>query len=247
MQILNEAKHIVTYSQDTINDIKRFYPGTSVALHPLPFSPFPEKEWLHSNLDVREKYKLSARYFMISNQFWVHKDHETAFRAYAMYVEEGGKAKLVCTGGTTDFRDPMHFRKLQIILNDLGIADSVYILGHIPKIDQIALLKNSLGIIQPTLFEGGPGGGSSHDALSMGVPVIASNIPINLEMKCGGVSFFNAGDFMDLSKKMQSLELSGYISMTPDELWDIGNENKKRCGEFLFKVAQECMQDFKKK
>jgi glycosyltransferase involved in cell wall biosynthesis len=245
IQMLNEAKHIVTYSQATIYDIRKFFPGTLACLHSIPFSPFPEREWLDSNLDIREEYGIFSSYFMISNQFWVHKDHKTAFIAYKRYVKLGGKAKLVCTGATSDFRAPQHFQSMKNLLQDLGIANSVYILGHIPKINQIALLKKSLGIIQPTLFEGGPGGGSSCDAISLGVPVIASNIPINMEMQCGKVDFFKSQDPDDLSEKMMSLELSGFTSASASELWDIGNINKKRCGEFLFGVARQCIRDFK--
>jgi len=246
-KMLKEAKHIVTNSQDVINDIKKFCPGTLARLHPIPFSPCPEKEWLNSSLDVRKKYNITSEYFMISNQFWVHKDYETAFRAYEKYVSFGGKAKLVCTGATTDFRCPQHFQRLKNLLEDLGVANSVYILGHISKIDQIALLKKSLCIIQPTLFEGGPGGGSSYDAISMGIPVIASSIPINLEMDCGKLFFFNAGDPVDLSEKMKSLESISFIPATNIELWEIGNENKRKCRKFLFKVAQQCILDFEKK
>ena len=53
-------------------------------------------------------------------------------------------------------------------MDELGINDDVEIVGHIPKLDQIALLKNSIAVIQPTLFEGGPGGGSAYDAISLG-------------------------------------------------------------------------------
>jgi glycosyltransferase involved in cell wall biosynthesis len=247
MQMLNEAKHIVTYSETTVNDIRKFYPSTLAALHSLPFGPFPEREWLDSNLDARKKYGIFSAYFIISNQFWVHKDHKTAFKAYREYIKSGGKAKLVCTGATGDFRDTQHFQNMKNLLEDLGIADSVYILGRIPKIDQIALLKNSLGLIQPTLFEGGPGGGSSCDAISIGIPVIASDIPINLEMRCGKVVFFNVADPVDLSKKMISLELNGFDPVSNSDLWEIGNLNKKRCGDFILRIAQQCINDFQKR
>ena len=44
-------------------------------------------------------------------------------------------------------------------------------------------MKNSLAIIQPTLFEGSPGGGVLEDAISIGVPAIISDIKVNLEAK----------------------------------------------------------------
>ena len=43
-------------------------------------------------------------------------------------------------------------------------------------------MKNSEVLIQASLFEGGPGGGSSYEAMSLNVPIFASNIKVNLEM-----------------------------------------------------------------
>ena len=40
-----------------------------------------------------------------------------------------------------------------------------------------------MGIIQPTLFEGGPGGFSAWEAIGMNKPLALSNIEINNELK----------------------------------------------------------------
>lgn len=46
-----------------------------------------------------------------------------------------------------------------VLAKKLGIESKIKILGHIPKLEQIELIKNCIAVIQPTLFEGGPGGG----------------------------------------------------------------------------------------
>ena len=37
----------------------------------------------------------------------------------------------------------------------------------INKKDQLSLIRSAKALIQPTLFEGGPGGGSCRDAISL--------------------------------------------------------------------------------
>lgn len=62
---------------------------------------------------------------------------------------------------------------------------------YIAKLDQIALLKKSIAVIQPTLFEGGPGGGASYDAISLGKPLIVSDIKVNQEIEQSERVFFS--------------------------------------------------------
>jgi glycosyltransferase involved in cell wall biosynthesis len=240
-KMLNTAKHIIVYGQSIIEDAECFYPGHSAKLHALPFSPYLQERWLISHLDVRETYNLMAPYFIICNQFWRHKDHITALKAFSEYCANGGQADLVCTGDTVDYRFPKYFDNIQILIRDLGLVSRVRILGHIPKDHQIALLKKALAVLQPTLSEGGPGGGSSYDAISLGVPVIASNIPINLEMTSGDVTFFKSGNFIHLAE-MMALKSVGESSRESNEfLLERGRYQRKIASHALKNILCEAL------
>ena len=63
-------------------------------------------------------------------------------------------------------------------------------LGFIPKPDQIRLMREAVAVVQPTLFEGGPGGGSIYNAIALGRPVIVSDLPVNREIESSGDSLF---------------------------------------------------------
>ncbi len=111
---------------------------------------------------VEEKnlYNLKyGSYFIISNQFWKHKDHLTAFKAIKALVAEGVPVKLICTGNRTDYRFPEYSKELDTYISENNLQEHIIFLGMIPKNEQIRLLTNSIALIQPTLFEGGPGGG----------------------------------------------------------------------------------------
>jgi glycosyltransferase involved in cell wall biosynthesis len=237
--MLHQARHIIVYGRAVAMDAERFSPGYTAKIHVLPFCPTPQKEWLTSELDVRAKYEIQSEYFLISNQFWIHKDHATAFRAFAEYRKQGGNAVLICTGEISDYRFPQYFDELLDLLRNLGIYNVVKILGHIPKADQISLLKNSLAVIQTTLFEGGPGGGASYDAVSLGVPVIASSIPINLEMNCGDITFFEAGNHRELSRAMVASNFNKAEKKTNDELIAEGFERKLIIANSLLTIIKQ--------
>ena len=77
---------------------------------------------------------------------------------------------------------PNYLDEILELIKKLELNDRIKILGNIFKNDQLFLMKNSEALIQASLFEGGPGGGSSYEAMSLNIPIFASNIKVNLEM-----------------------------------------------------------------
>jgi glycosyltransferase involved in cell wall biosynthesis len=156
------------------------------------------------------------RYFIVCNQFWIHKDHPTAIRAFAGFRARGGDpgVALVCTGTVQDYRDPRYPGTIRALIWELGLEGRVHLLGHIPKDDQIALLRGAIAVLQPTWFEGGRGGGAVTDAVALGVPALLSDIAVNLEIVHDGCRFFPKGDPVGLAALM--LELAAAEPARPD-------------------------------
>jgi glycosyltransferase involved in cell wall biosynthesis len=242
-EMLFKAQHIVVNGRAVINDAKLFYPEHTAKLHALPFCPCPMPHWLDMQLDVRGEYEITRPYFLVCNQFWKHKDHRTAFLAFKEYCDRGGNALLICTGSTDDFRFPEYFQEISHLINELNLIKKIRILGHIPKDDQISLMKNALSVIQPTLFEGGPGGGASYEAISLGIPVIASDIPINKEMNCGEITFFTAGNPTELANIMLKRGEAPPARLDNKALLAQGIERRKNAGIVLYNVFLEAIKD----
>jgi len=194
---------MVMNAKAVAEDMRRFTPNPLPGLHVLPFSPNLNPEWLQDRPEVLTSYGVEGPYFIICNQFWMHKDHLTAFRAMAEIVRSRPGVSLICTGGTTDYRDPTYFGKLEAEAARLGLGSRLRFLGHIPKRDQIELLKHAVALVQPTLFEGGPGGGSTYEAVALGQRVLLSDLPVNMEVDGGGVRFFPKGDHASLAQLME--------------------------------------------
>jgi glycosyltransferase involved in cell wall biosynthesis len=185
-------RHVVLSSRCALDDAARAYGTPSAKTHILHFTTVPLPSWFQDPAPFVAKYNLPPIYFIICNQFWIHKDHFTAFAAVAKLKSQGLRVDLVCTGPTQDNRHPEFFPKLKSEIKALGIEQQVHILGMIPREDQICLIRASQAVLQPSQFEGWST--VIEDARSVGKPVIASDFPVHLEQNVPGSSFFHLGD-----------------------------------------------------
>ena len=240
-RMVDSAPAVVVNSQDTASEARRLYPHAAARIHALPFNASPRPEWL-DDAAGRPGPALAGPYFLVSNQFWVHKDHATAFRAFAQVAGRHLNVRLVCTGQTSDFRRPDYFGTLVGLLETLGIRDRVTIAGLLPKTEQIDLLKGAVAVIQPTLCEGGPGGGAVYDAVSVGVRAIVSDIPINRELSGEStVTFFSTGDPEALAVAMERILETPFSRASATLLRDRGQARRAACGRVILDIVAALM------
>jgi glycosyltransferase involved in cell wall biosynthesis len=235
-RLAQDADAVIVNSHATAEDAVRFLGLSVEKILTIPYSPHALPWWF--SLDPREaqaRHSIGERYFLISNHFWKHKDHATALRAFALLRENirFADTQLVLTGDPVDHRDPRHYSFLRQQCGELRIDHAVRFLGLIPKIDQLALLRGSMALIQPTLFEGGPGGGSVYEAIGLGVPAIVSDIPVNREIDQGDVRYFRAGDPADLAEKIAQTLATPIQRPTSESLLARGDANLFRLGQAI--------------
>ena len=234
---VTDGDALMVTSETAKEDIRKYYPECRKDICVIPFSPAPRQVWLDTEGSVLEKYGFPSgmKYFLISNQFWIHKDHPCAFRALAELhkTAEFRDIHIICTGATEDYRNPNYLNELNQLNSGLGISDRVHFLGYIPKIDQILLMKESIAVIQPTLYEGSPGGGEVEDAVSLGVRSVVSDIPVNREMEEETVTFFRGGDVIDLAEKMKEMICTEYTRPGKETLVTLGRQRQKHYYDIL--------------
>jgi len=240
-EILFQCNFVFTNSKKTKNDAKKFYGNFPAKIYTIPYSPCIDTDLINFEEDIFKKFDLNKEYFIICNQFWRHKNHETAIRAFSQYVKSNGRADLIFTGNTFDNRFPEHFKNLKNLINRLDLNSRVRILGLVEKKAQIALVKNSKALIQPTLFEGGPGGGSCRDAIAVGTEIFASDIEINKEINCGVVKYFEVLNPKSLSNLLID---SDNHTKKKNDITTLINEGETRqidCGKFLLNIIDEAL------
>jgi glycosyltransferase involved in cell wall biosynthesis len=239
--MLSRSPTTVVNSRAALDDVQRFYPGHAARVIALPFSASVPDEWLEVEPgDVCERYGLQGRFFIVCNQFWKHKDHGTAIKGLARARRLGLPTDigLVCTGKLEEPRDPLHIENLRKLVGELGLENRIHFLGFIPKRDQILLLKRALGVVQPTLFEGGPGGGAAYDAISLGVPLVVSDIPVNRELPPERVAFFPVRNPEALAAELlRCAARDAGISADRKTLRREGRDRRRRFGLALLEAA----------
>ncbi len=214
------GKPMIINSRDAKKDMMGFYGADSNQIFDLPFAPIIEFEKLTPRPELSAPYGLQRKYFIVCNQFWVHKSIETVIQAAAISKKRGLDVDFVFTGRMQEPRKPGYIDSLRQLVIDLDVSAVVRFLDYIPKDDQLELMKASVAVIQPTLFEGGPGGGSIYDAISLGVRAIASDIPINYELPLdpARVVLFKKKDPADLVEKMEIFLNTPYDPPSTEDL-----------------------------
>jgi len=243
-ELLNDSGSLFVNSVEARNDLLTYYTCNDKNVFCLPFCPPAPLIEISEELSqkILQKYKLPEKFFIISNQFWKHKSHITAFKALAELINEGTHdIELICTGKPYDDKDPAFIESLFQQIKTLGIEHKIRFTGFLPKTDQLVIMSKSIALIQPTLFEGGPGGGSVYNAISYGTPCIISDIAINKEVKGNSIYFFKAGDASDLKNRMKELLHITHPTKTFKELTEEGNNRTTALGHSMFAVFKNSM------
>ena len=177
---LRNADHLVLSSHDAHKDLKKFFKvrkGLNIYVYHF-VSIIDDLENVNIN-DLRSKYNLPEKYFLVSNQFHKHKNHKVLLLALAKLKELGISKHIAITGKFPDASDSPYMAEIHSIINDNSLEDSISLLGIISRNDQLALMKHSQAVLQPSLFEGWST--VIEDARSLQVPVVASNLNVNIE------------------------------------------------------------------
>ncbi len=187
----SDAETIVFSSHATARDFADLCPGATARATVVQFCTASVPEWFEGDpAATQARYHLPDRFFMVSNQFWQHKNHRTLIAALALLAARGIRPHVVCTGQTLDYRDTSYFNGLLATLHQSGVASQVSILGMIPRTEQLQLMRRAIAVVQPSLCEGWST--VVEDARLLGKVVLASDIAVHREQNPAGACFFPA-------------------------------------------------------
>ena len=242
---VKNTKFFLATSQSVKDDLEHFYPG-DYKVFAQPFAPFSPQTFIDCNEDI-SRYNLPKRYFIISNQFWIHKNHITAIKAMKVLVDKGyGDVGLVCTGRMySDNRDGEYCNEIKKLVSEYKLEKNIFFVGFIPKMDQIQMIKDSVALIQPSLFEGDPGGCSVYNANSLMVPSIMADIRVNNEVPDSDlIRHFEAKNPDDLADKMIELLSENRKKPTDEMVREHNRKNIKTLAEFYVNSIAETIETY---
>lgn len=192
-QFIDYADLIILSSQCALRDFARFSPHSICKARVLSFvAQIPEHTYDSDPAWVCEYYHLPQRFFYLPNQFWKHKNHELVIEALSLVRVQHPDVTVVCTGSTYEGRDPLHFARLLTMISTRNLRNHLIILGMVPYDHVPQLMRQSLAVLQPSLFEGWST--TVEEAKSVGKRIILSDIPVHREQDPPQAVFFDPHD-----------------------------------------------------
>jgi glycosyltransferase involved in cell wall biosynthesis len=178
--IVSKTDGLVLSSESAYRHFKKFYnPPIDFKTHVVRFTSIinvaelPEKEL------IDKKYDLHNDYFIVCNQFYPHKNHLFVLKALKVLKDQGINYFVVFTGKPDQSQDIKLLTEMEQFVVNNELNAQVKFLGLLPRTDQLALMKYSLSVIQPSKFEGWST--VIEDAKTLQKLVIASNLDVHTE------------------------------------------------------------------
>jgi len=201
LKTARNSTRILLFSDAVKKDFESFapmYAHKARVLHPTSYVP----EWVYDcdHSAILTTYHIPEKFVFLPNQFWKHKNHEVVFRAVEALKCIGKRVVVVCSGYPVDYRHPGYFGELWREVSRRDIRDQITYLGLIPQEDVLLLMRQSVCVLNPSLFEGW--GISVDEARSVGKQVLLSDIPAHREQNVPRAVFFRADDHEDLACKL---------------------------------------------
>lgn len=224
---ISKTKSIIAFSSNSAaTDYSKYYPNHSTKVKILRFTSIIPAISSVDPSNVLAKYGILKPYFISPNQFWIHKNHQTVLDAALLLKQKGIDFNILFTGKEYDYRDPEYTNKLKSFVAQNHLQDSIRFLGFIDRIDQLVLMKNSISIIQPSLFEGWST--VVEDTKAINHRIILSDLPVHLEQINENVVFFERLNPIDLAEKIEQ----SIISSSPITPLDYSKKIEQFAKEF---------------
>lgn len=187
------ADRVILSSNDALGDFTRFAPSMAHKARILPFvAHLPLDVYSADPHWVCQQYHLAEKFIYLPNQFWKHKNHELVIRALEITKRSEPTLQIVCTGNTSDQRNPTFFSQLLTQISVKGVRDQFIILGMVPHAHIFSLMRQCVAVLQPSLFEGWST--TVEETKSIGKGIIISDIPVHREQNPPNAYFFDPHD-----------------------------------------------------
>lgn len=192
------AQRIMLSSQDAVRDLRQKIPQAVDKARVVSFvAQIPGEAYNAYPMAICDQYQLPKKFFYLPNQFWIHKNHTVVIEALSLLRSQCSDITVVCTGNPTEFRKKGYYSQLVSMIKERGLSDMMVLLGIVPHEHIFQFMRQSLYVLQPSLFEGWST--TIEEAKSLGKGVIASDLAVHREQNPSGSKYFPAKDPRALS------------------------------------------------
>jgi glycosyltransferase involved in cell wall biosynthesis len=199
---------VILSSENSLQDFRKFAPWAVEKARVLSFvAQISEDIYSKDPEFICRKYNIPNRFILLPNQFWKHKNHQTVIRALQIALTKEPELTIVCTGNTNEHRDLAYFSRLLGSISVSGVREKMIILGLVPREDLFLLMRQSVAILQPSLFEGW--NTTIEEVKSLGKRLILSDIPVHREQDAPYAVYFPPTDEHSLALSLIDIFVKG--------------------------------------
>jgi len=202
--IANQASRMILSSEDVKEDFLRVVPEYADKVRVLPFvSCIDSSVYTQNPLQICDQYHLPEKFFHLPNQLWRHKNHRTVLDALVIARHKNPNITIVSTGMLSDYRDPRYSSELLTEISRTDNRENFIFLGLVPHSHLYAIMRQSLAVIQPSLFEGWST--IVEEVKSLGKTILLSDLPVHREQNPPSAIYFSPTDPHELAEMLSQL------------------------------------------
>jgi glycosyltransferase involved in cell wall biosynthesis len=202
-RVVETADHIIAVSKNTAKDLQTHFGADpqkiSVVYESVgkDYRRIPDLEQIY---ELRNKYRLPAKYFLYVGSLKPHKNVQTLLRAYRSLRRQNKiESGLVIVGR----KDKKYAGELYD-LKTLQTGDGVWYLPDVDRQTLILLYNAALALVHPSLYEGF--GLTPLESMACETPVIASNTSSIPEIVGDAALLFDPLDEKQIMAALQRME-----------------------------------------
>jgi len=174
---------VILSSYDAQNDAEKFIPKYKNKAKVLQFVSQPDPSYFSLEQKdfeaLKVKYNLPNEFYYLPNQFWQHKNHLLVFKAVRELKKLGREIVVICTGHLNDSRNKDYIEVIRNFIHNNNLEKNILLLGLIEYREVYTLMKYSIAVINPSLFEGWSS--TVEECKSVGKNMILSDINVHME------------------------------------------------------------------
>ena len=195
------GRRFMLSSEDARRSCEKFYPRTLGRTQVVRFAvPPPPLVGIGDARELARGYGLPESFVFMPNQFWMHKNHLLVVEALALLRDGGHEVVIAAPGRQVDPRDPDYFRRVREAVDHLKLQHEFRFLGMIPYHHLAILLRASVGLLNPSTFEGWST--TVEEARAQGAPMLLSDIAVHREQAGSAASYFDPASAASLAEAL---------------------------------------------
>lgn len=199
---IRRTDKIIAVSQFTKDEILKFYPLAANKVEVIFNSTnlIEQKQTEELKRAIRTKYNLPQNFILYIGTLQPRKNIPLLMEAYAKIKDRIPEIKLVLAGN----KNGRNFdKKIEDVLVKNDLKKDVIFPGFIDTIDKTTVYKMAKVFVFPSFYEGF--GIPILEAMSQGVPVLASDIPPHREVGIDEDIYFNPNSIDNLSDMLYNI------------------------------------------